>query len=416
LPVANINPTRLWRRLLELGEIGKDPAGGVTRLAFTPADREARELVMEWMRGAGLTVRVDAIGNIFARLEGTAPGRGVVLLASHLDTVPQGGRFDGALGVLAALEAVETLVERGLKPQQPVEVGVFVNEEGARFKGGLLGSSAVVHGVTPEELRQLVDDQGISCYQALADFGLDPEQVAAARRSPAEFAAYLELHIEQAAVLEAEGLPVGVVTGIAGPKFITVRLTGRADHAGATPMHLRRDALAGAAELILAAERIAREEAGPATVCTVGQIRVAPGATNVIPGSCEFSLDLRDIQLEDRERAETRLKVEFERVCRRRGLEGEWLPGEGFPPVRLDESMVTLLGTACREAGQREFRLVSGAAHDAMQFAGVCPVGMLFVRSVDGISHSPEEYTTPEDAAVGAEVLFHALCQLVAAR
>jgi allantoate deiminase len=288
----------------------------------------------------------------------------------------------------------------------------LVNEEGARFEGGLLGSRAVTRGVTPGFLRELVDDDGVSCYQALLDFGLDPEKVEEAQRSPDEFAAYVELHVEQAAVLEDEGLPAGVVTGIAGPKFISVELEGRADHAGATPMDLRRDALAGGAELVLAAERIARCEAGPETVCTVGQLRVSPGATNVIPGSCVLSFDLRDIDLEARDRAEEQLYTEFQRVCSERDLEGTWQTSIGVEPVVLPEELVETIAEACHRAGQEDFRLVSGAAHDAMNFVDVCPVGMVFVRSRDGVSHSPEEYTSPEDAAVGAEIMFHTVCIL----
>jgi len=408
------NGVRLWERIEQLADTARDGAGGITRMAYTAEDRAGRELVIGWMREAGLQVRVDEIGNIFGRLAGADEDEGAVLLASHIDSVPNGGRFDGPLGVISALEAVQTIVEQGLKTRYPLEVGVLVNEEGARFSGGLLGSRAVVQGVTVDEARHMVDAQGISLYQALADFGLDPDVVHQARRPASDFRAYVELHIEQAAVLESEGLPVGVVTGIAGPLFLSAVLRGRADHAGATPMNLRRDALVGAAELVLAAEHVARD-GGPTTVCTVGRLEVSPGAVNVVPGACRLTFDIRDTDPAERNRARIRIRNEFDRVCSERGLEGEWEVIEDVAPVSLDPQLMDVLGSACRKAGQRDFRLVSGAAHDAMHFVDVCPVGMIFVRSVEGISHSPEEFTTPEDTAVGAEVMYHAACNLAEA-
>jgi allantoate deiminase len=273
-----IDAQLLRRRLTELGAIGADPKGGLTRLVYSDEERAAAQLVADWMAAAGLVVRRDAVGNLFGRwpdVSGPA-----VWTGSHLDTVSNGGAFDGAAGVLSALAAVEALQSASELPPTPIEVCVFVGEEGSRFPGGLLGSRAVVEGLSSEEL-QTADHEGVTLAEAMQASGLDPGRFADARIEGGDVVAYLELHIEQGPVLEGAGLPVGIVTAIAGPLFLEAKITGRADHAGTTPMGARADSLLGAAETALEVERIAASS--PTTVGTVGRVECYPGAHNVIP-------------------------------------------------------------------------------------------------------------------------------------
>lgn len=407
-----INAARLGARLDALRAHGAQPGGGVTRYAYSPAEQAATAAVAGWMREAGLEVRHDAVGNLFGRLPGRRPGP-AVLTGSHLDSVPNGGHFDGPAGVLAALEAVQALREAGLEPELPVEVVSFIGEEGSRFPWGLLGSSFVAGTFPMERFDAMVDRDGVPLRQAMAAYGADPGAAAAgaAAAAPGAYAAYLELHIEQAGALEAAGLPAGIVTGIAGMRQLRGRIVGRAEHAGACPMHLRRDALVAAAHLVGFAERVALES-DPATRATVGMIAARPGAVNVIPGEAELSFDVRDLDAGRRDAAVARIRAEFEGICAARGLRGELVEEHVSPPVPCAPELIQILSEAAAAGGVPVMTLPSGAVHDGANMARLCPVAMIFVRSRDGISHSPAEFSTLEDIAAATRILAGAIRRL----
>jgi len=393
----------LWERLGELAEIGKHEEGGVARLSFTPEERAAKELVASYMQDAGLAVREDAAGNLFGRREGRDPEAPAVLIGSHVDSVMNGGDFDGPLGVLGGIEVLRTMREEGIETEHPVEVVAFTDEEGARFSLGMVGSRALTGTLSQEDLGH-EDREGVSIAEAMREADLDPAGVGGAARSPDSLAAYLELHIEQGKVLEGEGLPVGVVTGIAGPVWLRLSLSGEAGHAGTTPMDARRDALAAAAEVL----HIVEEEASAtgSTVGTVGQIEARPGGINIIPGRVELSVDLRDIDEAVRDRAEGRIRARAEEACGRRGIGLEFGELQRLPPAPCSGEIRAAVAAACEREGIRPYSLPSGAGHDGMHVAELCPMGMIFVRSKGGISHNPKEWSSREDCEAGCNVLY----------
>src|SRR5437773_1131692 len=388
--------------MTELARIGGDGTA-VSRLGLSADEQRARDLVGGWLSAKGAIVRRDAAANVFARFgdEGET-----ILVGSHLDSVPEGGRFDGALGVLCAVEALESLVEAKTKLRRPVEVVAWADEEGARFGVGLFGSTAAF-GRLGRGVGDRRDRDGVSIADALRALG-ERGDPAAARRDPTELAAYLELHIEQGPRLDAAGLPLGVVSDIVGIYHARVTIRGRADHAGATVMTARADALAAASEIALAVERIARGR--PDSVGTVGEIAVRPGAKNVVPGECVFSLDLRAARDHD---GLVRDVVEaVTGIAGARGV-GAWVGGLACGPVTpLDRGIALLLRRAVKDVGVDADLLVSGAGHDAQnaQLSGV-PTGMIFVRSSGG-SHTPREFASLADAALGAWALAIALREL----
>ena len=406
---GEIDAGRLWSRLSELAEIGKSEGGGVTRLSFTEEERTAKDLVASYMREAGLTVREDAAGNLIGRCEGRVGDAPVVLTGSHVDSVRNGGDFDGPLGVLGAVEALQTMNERGVETERPVEVVAFTDEEGARFSLGMIGSRATAGTLIPEHLAN-EDENGMSIAEAMHASGLDPGRIDEAARAPGSVYAYVELHVEQGRILESENLPVGVVTGIAGPTWLRFTLAGEAAHAGTTPMNLRRDALAAAAAVI---GRIEREAARTGTsVGTVGQLDLSPGGINIIPGQVSFSLDLRDIDEGVRNDVEVRIMHEAALMCEKRGVELETKTLQRLPPAPCSALVRDAAWEACETLGFKPFGLASGAGHDGMHLTELCPIGMIFVRSKDGLSHNPAEYSSKEDCAAGAEVLYRTLLKL----
>lgn len=369
---------------------------------LSPAHAAALETLAGWMRAAGLSVRLDPLGTLIGRYEGTAPAAPALLLGSHLDTVSNGGRYDGPLGILAALACVERLAAAGERRPFAVEILAFGDEEGGRFARTLSGSLGIAGAFDPATLA-LCDAEGVSLAEALRAFGGDPERVAEAARDPASVLAYVELHIEQGPVLEAEGLPLGVVTAINGAERLALRVTGRAGHAGTVPMGLRRDALAAAAEMVLAAERLAAAE--PELVATVGRLEVPAGAVNVIPGAVDFTLDLRAPCDAQRARAAAAIQDEWQAIATRRGVGLEARSLHRAPAVRCDPALVEALAAAVERQGLRAKRLPSGAGHDAMAVARLCPVGMLFLRCTGGVSHHPDEAITEEDAGLAVAAL-----------
>jgi allantoate deiminase len=399
-----IDGERLWRRLSDLGEIGEQEGGGITRLSFTDEERAAKDRVASYMEEAGLAVHEDAVGNLFGRREGRNAEAPAVLIGSHVDSVYSGGNFDGPLGVLAGVEVLQTMEEQGIETEHPIEVVAFTDEEGVRFSFGMIGSRALAGKLTPEDLTSYEDEDGVSIAEAMFAYGLDPELIGDAARPEDSVRAYVELHIEQGRVLENEDLPAGVVTGIAGPVWLRFLLEGETGHAGATPMNLRRDSLAAAAGIMGLIEAAAAETG--TSVGTVGQLDLEPGGINIIPGKVRFSLDLRDIDEEVRDRVEGHILEGAEKICRRRGVGLEIETLQRLAPAPCSDLVRDAAERACERLGIRPHALPSGAGHDGMQLTDLCPTGMIFVRSRNGISHNSEEWSSKEDCAVGANVLY----------
>ncbi len=404
-----INKQRLWNNLMLLAEIGKDPNGGITRLPFTKEDLKAKSFVRRLMEQAGLTVREDAVGNIIGRKEGADSLAPIIVIGSHLDTVFNGGPFDGSLGVLAGIEILHSMKEKGVITQHPIEVCAFRDEEGCRFNFSLLGSRGMAGGLKPEDLMHR-DIDGITIAQAMAECGVNPEEIYLAARRPGDIKAYLELHVEQGKVLESKDIPVGVVTGIASSLRVMVTVTGKADHAGATPMNMRYDALAAAALIISTVESEAKDSGS--AVGTVGQIHAYPGGINIIPEKVEFTIDLRDVSAEVGQRLEEQIVQQAEQICKQRGLGLKIDVLQRVPPAPCSEEIKGTIMEACQELGIQTIELPSGAGHDAMQMTNICPIGMIFVRSRDGISHHPDEWSTPDDCALGTRILYQAVLKL----
>lgn len=406
-----INLERMMHRLNQLALCSRG-SRGITRLSFSRESECANRLVRDWMREAGMVVRMDPLGNVIGRYEGRRPCAPAFLIGSHLDSVIEGGKYDGTLGVVAGIEVVQTLREQGLRPDLPIEVIAFCDEEGARFHTTLLGSRAMAGMLRDEDLCAQ-DSDGITLAEAMRSFGLDPSRYTDAVRDPRTIAGYLELHIEQGPVLEREDLACGAVSGIAGAARCRFRVEGRASHAGTVPMSLRRDALAGAAEIVLAVERIAGRM--PSVVATVGQLRVFPGASNVIPGAVEGTLDVRSMEDEQRQAVLKEICEEAERISRRRGLSFTCRTVMEAAATPCSARLVQAVEEALAKRGLKPLRIPSGAGHDALAMASLTEVGMIFVRCRNGISHHPDEYVAPEDVRTGTAVLLDAVLGLTAA-
>ncbi len=398
-----INGDRLWQSLMDLAAIGATPLGGVRRIALTDLDRQGRDQVVGWFRAAGLEVRVDPIGNLFGRRAGRDARRPPVVAGSHIDTQPSGGKFDGNFGVLAALEVVRTLNDRGIATEAPVEVAVWTNEEGTRFTPVMMGSG-VFAGVHPlEEVLARTDLEGRSVGDELRRIGYAGD---APVGTPV--GAYFEAHIEQGPVLEDTGRTIGVVTGALGQRWYDVTVTGMNAHAGPTPMRLRKDALLAASRLVGEVNRIALEFA-PEARGTVGFMQVSPNSRNVVPGEVKFSVDFRhatDDGLLDLDRA---LRAACERVARETSVAVTATQVVYFPPCAFDAACVAAVRAAAAEFGFPHQDIVSGAGHDAVYVARVAPAAMIFVPCKDGISHNEIEDATPGDLEAGCNVLARAM-------
>lgn len=401
-----VNGTRLWESLQSLAAVGATAGGGVTRLAVSDEDRAGRDQLRAWMIDAGLDVRVDDFGNMTGLRPGTAD-EPPVLLASHCDTVVRGGRYDGALGVLGGLEVIRSLNDAGITTRRPVAVVNWTNEEGVRFEPAMQCSGVLAGRFTPSEVYDRTDRQGLRFEDELRRIGYLGD--ASARPFPAS--AYLELHIEQGPVLESEDLAVGIVGGIVGITWIDVTVEGQSDHAGPSPMHLRRDALAAAAQIIAGVERLARER-DEISVATVGRLTIEPNIINTIPGKATFSVDFRHPDpavLESQVECFRALAAE---VAAARGVTVSANRFWTSEPTPFDPVIVDAIGGAVRELGLPKRTLWSGAGHDAKYAAQVCPSGMIFVRSQGGLSHCEQEHSTPADLEAGANVLLLATLAL----
>lgn len=405
----HVKQDRLWTTLKKLGEFGKNPEGGVSRVGFTEADLAGRTYAIGLMREAGLEVRVDPAGNIFGRRAGseTLP---VLLFGSHTDSVPHGGNFDGDVGSLGAIEVIQALNGAHRTTRHPLEVVIWTNEEGGRFYSGLVGSSAAA-GILPPDIATRQDENGEKLSDWLTRMGGEASRIAAAKIAPGTVSGYLELHIEQGAVLDERKVPIGVVTGIVGISLRTCTATGFANHAGTTPMNNRKDALAAASRAVLAMREEVRAETGR-QVGTVGWMKIEPGASNVIPGRVTFPLELRDLDTEKINRIAERILERFATISREENVEISCTKPDFHSPALTDPAFQDAIRASAREAGLATVDLPSGAGHDAQNAARFAPVGMIFVPSRGGISHSPLEYTSPEQAANGAEILYRTLLRL----
>ena len=403
-----INGERLMRRLRELAEIGPIEGGGVSRLALTDADKAGRDLVVTWMQDLGLEVSIDAIGNVVATGRGRTDGP-PVMTGSHIDTVATGGIYDGNLGVLSGLEVIETLAERGIVTDRPIAVAFFTNEEGARFPPDMMGSLCYVGGMTVEEAMSTAAADGAVVGDELERIGYRGPMPCP---GPAPHA-FVEYHIEQGPVLEEEGFAVGAVEGVQGISWTEVTIEGQSNHAGTTPMRLRRDAGLAAGEVAVAVRRIARELGGD-QVGTVGSIRLHPSLVNVVAARAVVTVDLRNTDEQALQEAERRLAAELDRIAEAEGVTVTTRSTARFEPVTFDPAVVDLVASTAADMGLSVRRMPSGAGHDAQMMARVCPTGMVFVPSVKGISHNPAEHTEPEDLVAGANVLLRTLVKLAA--
>ncbi len=405
---VRIDALLLSRYIETLGAIGWQPQGGINRPVYSPAWMQAREQLAEWMHAAGLEVYGDAVGNLFGRLRGSEEGR-TVLTGSHFDTVPFGGKFDGTLGILAGLVALRALREQAGQPRRSLEVVALCEEEGSRFEAHYWGTRAMLGLIEADELEHLRDEQSISISEAMREAGLAPERYREAVRHDLE--AFLELHIEQGRVLYEERVQIGIVQAIVGLHHRQITVTGRADHAGTTPMDMRRDALQGAAHMAMEITRLVEQEGRPAVI-TLGKWNVKPGAVNVVPEEVCFSIDLRHPDEDTRQRLVADMLALCETIARQRGLTVLSKITQESHPSKMNEKLQSVLIEAAETCGASWQAMPSGAGHDSQEMARHLPTAMLFVPSLEGRSHSVAEYTSPEDAALGASVLATALHQL----
>lgn len=399
-----VNGTRLIQHLEGLAEFGKNPQGGVSRVAYSEADRQGREYVMGLMRTATLNVNIDAAGNIIGRRAGSAKVPSL-LFGSHIDTVPEGGNYDGIVGSLGAIEVAQTLAEKGITTRHPLEVIIFQNEE-----GGLIGSRAIDGELTEKEL-DLVSRSGKTIREGIKAIGGDPEKIATVRRKPGDIAAYLELHIEQGGILATEKIDIGIVEGIVGITWWDVTIEGFANHAGTTPMNKRQDALLAGAKFIEAVNRVVNSVPGR-QVGTVGRIQALPGAPNVISGKVVLSLELRDLDASKINMLYEKIRAEAEQIATNSGTKFDFKEINVNVPAPTDARVRSHISESARELGLTTKQMPSGAGHDAQDMARLGPVGMIFIPSVDGISHSPREFSRPHDIANGANVLLHTVLKL----
>ncbi len=416
-----IQRDRLRATLEELSKFGRNPEGGVSRIAFSDADRAGREYVMRLMREAGLTVRVDNAANIIGRREGRE-NLPVILFGSHIDSVPHGGNFDGDVGSLGAIEVIRAMDAAGVRTRHPLEVVIWTNEEGHHFGKPLTGARAAA-GMLPADELNTKDEDGVTLAEWLRRYGLDPTRIAAesrgelrldgaeARRPPGSVAAYFELHIEQGGRLERESKQIGVVEGIVGIRRWTCTATGFANHAGTTPMAERHDALLAASRVALLLRQEVRADlsGGGRQVGTVGYMHVEPGVRNIVPGRAEFPLEIRDLSMDKINRIAARVFDGIKKIQEEEGVKIDCQPLSEDPAALADTILRRLIQESAAEAGFSTLSLPSGAGHDAQAVATYAPIGMIFVPSIGGISHSPQERSDWQDVANGAEVLYRAI-------
>lgn len=401
----NINRSRLEELFEVVSQYGKIGETGLCRPALSEIEKETYSVVTSWMEKAGMTVTIDHFGNLIGRLEGKNPDAPVLMIGSHLDSQPYGGRFDGTSGVLAGVEVALTMADKGIIPEVPIEVIAFCDEESWRFKKGVFGSRGITGKFETGELDR-TDKDGISRRQALIDFGCDPDRLEESVYPPGAIGAFLELHIEQGPYLEVQDKPIGIVTGIAGPLWLTVKLEGFAGHAGSVPMDLRKDALLGAAKMIGEINHLVRKEKAIPTVATVGSLRVFPDSPNAIPEKVEFTIDLRDVDLARRNRFEEEIRKLIAQEAANYRLKVVIQEDTNLAPVDCADWIQEVIAEESEAIGLNCPKMISGPFHDAMVMANACDIGMIFVRCKDGISHNPAEFASYDDLALGTELLY----------
>ena len=406
-----INKNRLQQHFEAMSVIGKIGETGTCRPTMTALEKQAFELAAGWMQDAGMKTHIDAFGNLVGILEGTEPDLPVLMMGSHLDSQPYGGRFDGVAGVLGAIEAVMAMKETGFKPKRSIHVLSFADEEGWRFNKGLFGSRGILGKLEPGELER-TDKDGITREQALRDFGCDPAKFSDSEYATGSIHSFLELHIEQGPVLDRSNQPVGIVSGISGPLWLTVRLKGMAGHAGSVPMPMRQDALLGAAEITVALNQIATQVEGAPTVATVATMNVFPASRNIIAEEVQFTVDLRDIDLDRRNRYEQQLRDQIAAICAKRQLTYTISEDTNSDPRYCAPWIREIIRQEASALQLEAPELMSGPFHDAMALSYACDYGMIFVRCKDGISHNPLEFSSYEDLALGTEILLGTAMQI----
>ena len=387
------------------------PGEGINRLAFTDADWAGRQYIIDCMTDAGLSVEIDDFGNVIGYKIGKKPDLPAVMVGSHTDSVPNGGNYDGVVGVLSAIEVIRSMIDDGYEHDHTIAVVDFMCEESGRFGNATLGSKAMRGELTLQDLHHLVDKQGISLYEALKGRNLNPDGIETmAYKRPVK--SFTEIHIEQGKVLEHEQKTIGIVTGIAAPERFYVTIRGNADHSGATPMNLRHDALCGASKIILGIEEIASMQEEPPVVGTVGVVEVTPGAMNVIPGAVKLGVDIRSISKVARNSVVTFVKEFIDITAEKRGLSYTIETIAQDHPVEMHPAMIREIEEAVKSVGVEYMTIPSGAGHDAMHWAEVVPTGMIFIPCRDGISHNPAEFAEMDDIVTGAAVLDKVLRKL----
>lgn len=391
----------------QLAAISSHPEN-ISRFYLTPEHKRCNELVAQWMQDAGMETWVDAAGNLCGRYDGKNPCAKTLILASHLDSIPNAGAYDGILGVLVAIAVVEQFYQNDITLPYAIDIIGFGDEEGTRFGSTLLGSRAVA-GTWNPAWWELTDRAGISLKQAFIDFGLDPDNIHSAARNPDDLLAYLEVHIEQGPVLENENLALGIVTAIAGARRFSIDIEGYAGHAGTVPMPMRKDALVGAALGVVLVENIANEFN---VVATVGKIECGPGAVNVIPGHATFTIDIRSGDDQLRDQAFAKIQHELDMICLNRNLVARWTEIHNAPAVVCADWIQALQSSVLRDMNLHPYTLMSGAGHDAMAMADICDVAMYFVRCKGGVSHHPDESVTVDDVALAIDALSNTLQKL----
>ena len=401
-----IKGERLANSIREMGSVGFDPeAGGRTRLALTDEDKTGRDLLCKWMRDEGLELKIDEIGNIFGIREGSDPSELPVMMGSHIDTVRDAGMFDGAYGVLGGLEVVRTLNENKVRTKRPLVVAAFTNEEGGRFQPDMMGSLYYAGVAGLSELLSARDDEGLSAGEEL-------DRIGYRGRDTVPVGSYIELHVEQGPRLHAGGVPIGIVEGIQGLAWWSGEYYGESNHAGSTPMEMRKDTLLAAAELALEAEKLAIR-LGRGSVATVGRIAPSPDIINIVPGKCSFTIDFRQFERELFEKGKSEVEKLIVLCASKRGLKYDFKKTAEAPPIVFDKRMVELVKSKTEFLGLESMRMISGASHDAQFLSLICPSVMIFVPSAGGRSHCPEEWTDLRDLENGCNVLLHSVLELV---
>jgi len=401
-----VNAKRLEQGIAALAEFGKNAHGGLDRVAFSDADIQGHKYLISLMKDAGLDVRVDEAGNIIGRREGLTPERPPIMFGSHSDTVPDGGKYDGALGVLGAIECARVLHENNIITQHPLEVVVFTDEE-----GGLVGSRAMTGTLTPDAL-EVVSHSRKTVRQGIIDLGGNPEKLDRVARKEGDIKAFLEIHIEQGKILETKNIEIGVVEGIVGISWWNVTIEGFSNHAGTTPMDMRQDALLAASHLVIAVNRVVTSVPGR-QVGTVGRIKAEPGAPNVIPGKVVMSLELRDLSGEKIQSLYEKIEKEAQDIAERTETKITFSSIDAMAiPAPTDTRIRKYIDESAKELGLSTLFMPSGAGHDAQDMAKIAPTGMIFIPSVGGISHSPKEYSRPEDIVNGVNVLLHTILKI----